>query len=85
MMRTRRTRQNWMYQNNFAEYNSGHGDIVDGPAGEAIHTQNFTMSEDKEDEESAAPAAAAAVIPAAAAESGGDGAGPPAAGGAVDA
>jgi hypothetical protein len=62
-------------------------DIVDVPAGEAIHSQleSFTMSEDKEDEESAAPAAAAAVAPAATAESGGDGAGPPAAGGAVDA
>ena len=60
-------------------------DIVDVPAGEAIHSQSFTMSEDKEDEESAAPAAAAAAAPAAAAESGGDGAGPPAAGGAVDA
>ena len=29
-------------------------DIVDVPAGEAIRSQSFTMSEDKEDEESAA-------------------------------
>jgi hypothetical protein len=62
-----------------------YSDIVDVPAGEAIHSQSFTMSEDKEDEEYAAPATAAAAAPAAAAESGDDGAGPPAAGGAVDA
>ncbi len=47
------------------------GDIVNVPAGEAVHSQSFTMSGDEEEEESAAPAAAA--------ESGGDGAGPPAA------
>ena len=61
------------------------GDIVNVPAGEAVHSQSFTMSGDEEEEESAAPAAAAAAAPATAAESGGDGAGPPAAGGAVDA
>ncbi len=55
------------------------GDIVDVPAGEAIHSQSFTMSEDKEDEEFAATAAAAAAAPA------GNGAEPPAAGGAFDA
>ena len=60
-------------------------DIVDVPAGEAVHSQSFTMSGDEEEEDSAAPAAAAAAALAAAAESGGDGAGPPAAGGAVDA
>ncbi len=64
---------------------SAEGDIVDVPAGEAVHSQSFTMSGDEEEEESAAPAAPAAAAPAAAAESGGDGAGPPAAGGAVDA
>ena len=68
-----------------SDIDGAEGDIVDVPAGEAIHSQSFTMSEDKEDQESAAPAAAAAAAPAAAAESGGDGAGPPAAGGAVDA
>ncbi len=63
------------------------GDIVDVPAGEAVHSdpQSFTMSGNEEDEESAAPAAAVAAATAAAAESGGDGAGPRAAGGAVDA
>jgi hypothetical protein len=60
------------------------GDIVNVPAGEAVHSQSFTMSGDEEEEESAAPAAAAAAARAAAAESGGDGAGLPAAGGAVD-
>ncbi len=57
------------------------GDLVDVPAGGAVHSQKFTMSgdsdEEEEEEESAAPAAAA--------ESGGDGTGPPAAGAAVDA
>ncbi len=52
---------------------------MDVPAGEAVHSQRFTMSGDAEGEESAAPAAAAD------SESGGDGAGPPAAGGVVDA
>ena len=61
------------------------GDIVDVPAGEAVHSQSFAMSGDEEEEESAAPAAAAAAAPAAAAERGSDGAGPPAAGGPVDA
>ncbi len=70
-----------------SDIDGAEGDIVDVSAGEAVHSQSFTMSGDKEDdsEESAAPAAAAAAAPAAAAESGGDGAGPPAAGGAVDA
>ncbi len=67
-----------------SDIDGAEGDIVDVPAGDAVHPQSFTVSGDKEDEESAAPAAAAAA-PAAAAESGGDGAGPPAAGGAVDA
>jgi hypothetical protein len=57
------------------------GDIVDVPAGVAVHSQSFTTSGYEEEEKSAAPAAAAAPAPAAAAESGGDGAGPPAAGG----
>jgi hypothetical protein len=58
------------------------GDIVNVPAGEAVHSRSFTMSGDEEEEESAAPAAAAAAAPAAAqaAESDGDGAGPHAAG-----
>ncbi len=43
------------------------GDIVDVPAGEAAHSQSFTMSGDEENEESAAPAAAAAAAPTAAA------------------
>jgi hypothetical protein len=30
------------------------GDIVDVPAGGAVHSQSFTMSEDEEEEESAA-------------------------------
>ncbi len=67
-----------------SDIDGAEGDIV-VPAGEAVHSQSFTMSGDKEDEESAAPAAAAATAAAAAAESGGDGAEPPAAGGAVDA
>ncbi len=67
------------------DIDSAEGDIVDVPAGEAVHSQSFTMCGDEEDEESAAPAAAAAAAPAAraAAESGGDGAEPPAAGRAV--
>ncbi len=60
------------------------GDIVDAPAGEAVHSQSFLIFGDEEEEESAAPAAAAAAAPAAAVEIGGDGAGPPAAGGVVD-
>ncbi len=67
------------------EIDGDEGDIVNVPAGDAVHSQSFTMSGDEEEEESAAPAAAAAAASAAAAESGGDGAGPPAAGGAVDA
>ncbi len=67
----------YMEPNQDSDIDGAEGDIVDVPAGEAVHSQSFTMSEDKEDEESAAPAAAA--------ESGGDGAGPPAAGGAFDA
>ena len=68
-----------------SDIDGAEGDIVDVPAGEAVHSRSFTMFGDKEDEESAAPAAAAAAAPAAAAESGGDGAGSPAACGAVDA
>ncbi len=54
-----------------SDIDGAEGNIVDVPAGEAIHSQSFTMSEDKEDsdEESAAPAAAAAATPAAAAAS----------------
>ncbi len=70
-----------------SDIDGAEGDVVDVPAAEAVHSQSFTMSGDKEDEESADPAAAAAAAApaAAAAESGGDGAGLPAAGGAVDA
>ncbi len=43
------------------DIDSDEGHIVDVPAGEAVHSQSFTMSGDEEEEESAAPAAAAAV------------------------
>jgi hypothetical protein len=54
-----------------SDIDGAEGDIVDVPAGEAVPSQSFIMSGNKEDEESAAPAAAAAAAPATAAESGG--------------
>ncbi len=40
-----------------SDIDGAEGDIVawDVPAGEAVHSQSFTMSGDKENEESAAP------------------------------